>query len=117
VNLSTTYLEPVVVPLIVALLPLNAERPVGLMVKLRTTATAATWLVVSPCVAVNEHVPDDNMVTAIPDTEQTEGVVDDTDGVMFDVADTSTLKGVADHDRAMGFVNKMVFAARAMVTV
>lgn len=57
-------------------------------------------------------MPDDNIVTAIPETEQTEGVVDVTDGTMFDVADTVRLKGVADHDRAAGFVNEMVFAAR-----
>ena len=62
-------------------------------------------------------MPDDNMVTAIPETEQTDGVDDETDGVMPDVADTVTLNGVADHVRVPGFVNEMVFAARWTVTV
>jgi hypothetical protein len=108
---------PVVVALIVALLPLNAERPVGLIVKLWTTATAATWFVVSPCVAVNEHVPDDNMVTAIPETEQTEGVVEVIEGVIPDVADVVTLNGVAVHVLVPGLVKEIVFAARVIVTV
>ena len=72
---------------------------------------------VSPCVAVSEQVPDDNMVTAIPDTEQTDVVVDVIDGVMFDVADTVRLNGVDDHVFVFGLVNEMVLAARAMVTV
>ncbi len=117
VNRSTTYLVPVVVALIVALLPLNAERPVGLIVKLWTTATAATWFVVSPWVAVNEHVPDDNMVTAIPDAEQTEGVVEVIEGVIPDVADVVALNGVAVHVLVPGLVKEIVFAARVIVTV
>ncbi len=52
------------------------------------------------------------MVTAIPDTEHTDVVVDVTDGVTPDVADTVTLKGVVDHVLVPGFVNEMVFAAR-----
>lgn len=112
VKRSTTYFVPVVVPLIVALLPVNAVRPVGLIVKFCTTATAATWFVVSPCVADNVHVPEDNMVTVSPDTEHTDGVVDVTDGVMPEVAVGETLNGVADHVFVPGFANEMVFAAR-----
>jgi hypothetical protein len=73
--------------------------------------------VVSPWVAVNEHVPDDNIVTAIPDAEQTKGVVEVIEGVTPDVADVVTLKGVEDHVRVVGLVNEIVFAARAIVTV
>jgi hypothetical protein len=57
------------------------------------------------------------MVTAIPDTEQTEVVVDVIDGVMLDVADTVRLNGVADHVFVVGLVKEIVLAARAMVTV
>lgn len=56
-------------------------------------------------------------MTAIPDTEHTDGVVDVTDGVMPDVAETETLKGVADQVLVLGFVNEMVFAVRWIVTV
>jgi hypothetical protein len=117
VKRSTTYLVPVVVPLRVALFPTNTLRPVGLIVKLWTTAMAATWLVVSPWVAVNEQVPDDNMVTAIPETEQTEGVVEVIEGVISEVADAVTLNGVELQVFVPGLVKEIVFAARVIVTV
>lgn len=41
VKLSTTYFEPVVVPLIDPLLPVNPVRPVGEIVKLCVTLLAA----------------------------------------------------------------------------
>jgi hypothetical protein len=72
--------------------------------------------VVSPCVAVSEHVPDDNMVTAIPDTEHTDVVVDVIEGVTPDDADVVTLNGVDDHVFVVGLVKEIVLAARAMVT-
>jgi hypothetical protein len=68
--------------------------------------------VVSPWVAVNEHVPDDNMVIAIPDAEQTEGVVEVIEGVIPDVADVVTLNGVAVQVLVPGLVKEIVFAAR-----
>jgi hypothetical protein len=73
--------------------------------------------VVSPCDAVREHVPDDNIVTAIPDAEQTEGVVEVIEGVIPDVADVVTLNGVAVHVLVPGLVKEIVFAAREIVTV
>ena len=78
---------------------------------------AATWLVVSPWVAVNEQVPDDNMVTAIPETEQTEGVVEVIEGVIPEVADAVTLNGVELQVFVPGLVKEIVFAARVIVTV
>jgi hypothetical protein len=57
------------------------------------------------------------MVTAIPDTEQTDVVVDVIEGVTPVEADVATLNGVDDHVFVVGLVNEMVFAARAMVTV
>ena len=72
---------------------------------------------VSPCDAVSEHVPDDSMVTAIPDTEQTASVVEVIEGVIPDVAEVVTLNGVADHVLVPGLVKEIVFAARVIVTV
>jgi hypothetical protein len=57
------------------------------------------------------------MVTATPDTEQTDGVVEVIEGVMFEVADTVRLNGVEDHVLVVGFVKEIVFAARVIVTV
>jgi hypothetical protein len=62
-------------------------------------------------------VPDDNMVTAIPETEHTDVVVDVIEGVSPVEADTVRLNGVDDHVFVFGLVNEMVFAARTMVTV
>ena len=56
-------------------------------------------------------------MTAIPDAEQTEGVVEVIEGEIPDVADVATLNGVEDHVRVVGLVNEIVFAARAIVTV
>jgi hypothetical protein len=57
------------------------------------------------------------MVTAIPDTEQTDVVVDVIEGVMPVEAEVVTLNGVEDHVLVVGLVKEIVFAARAMVTV
>ena len=56
-------------------------------------------------------------MTATPDTEQTDGVVEVIEGVMFEVADTVRLNGVEDHVLVVGFVKEIVFAARVIVTV
>ena len=69
-------------------------------------------MVLIACDAVKEHVPDDSIVTVRPDVEQTDGVFDVMVGATFDVADATTLNGVADHTRSTGSVNEMVFAAR-----
>ena len=61
---------------------------------------------------MREHVPDDTMVTVRPDTVHTDVVVDVMVGFTPDVADATTLNGVADHVRVPGLVNEIVFAAR-----
>jgi hypothetical protein len=55
-------------------------------------------------------------VTAIPDTEHTDVVVDVIEGVTPDDADVVTLNGVDDHVFVVGLVKEIVLAARAMVT-
>jgi hypothetical protein len=52
------------------------------------------------------------MVIESPDAVHTDAVVDVMVGVTPDVADATTLNGVADHVRVPGLVNEMVFAAR-----
>jgi hypothetical protein len=69
-------------------------------------------LVLTACDAVSEHVPDDTMVIDSPDAVHTDVVVDVMVGATPDVADATTLNGVADHVRVPGFVNEIVFAAR-----
>ena len=64
------------------------------------------------CDAVSEHVPDDTMVIESPDAVHTDAVVDVMVGATPDVADATTLNGVADHVRVPGLVNEMVFDAR-----
>jgi hypothetical protein len=52
------------------------------------------------------------MVIVSPDAVHTDVVVDVIVGAIPDVADATTLNGVADHVIVPGFVNEMVFAAR-----
>lgn len=107
VNLSTTYLVPVVVPEIELLLPVKPARPVD-EIENDNDVEAALKFVSPACVAVKEHVPDATIVNVNPDTVHTLVVLEEivTAKPEEDVAES--VKGVLDHVVVPGFVNEIV---------